>query len=102
MADFMAQPSGNLHNIFVKLCLSTLDEFCKISGFEGEFDSACEKTIQSCVKTFLLSSENHPQDAPLPTAKIHKVATFLPATPGTRQECFTRLCRPLQDIWEMN
>ena len=27
--------------------------------------------IQSCVKTFLPSSENHPQNVPLPTPKMH-------------------------------
>ena len=44
--------------------------------------------IQSCVKTFLLSSENHPQNVPLPTQKMHHGTTFQPAIPGTWQDFF--------------
>ena len=44
--------------------------------------------MQSCVKTFLISSETHPQNLPLPTLKMHFDATFQPAIPGTWQEYF--------------
>ena len=44
--------------------------------------------VQSCVKTFLISSETHPQNLPLPTLKMHFDATFQPAIPGTWQEYF--------------
>ena len=42
--------------------------------------------VQGCVKTFLLSSENHPLYVPLPTPKLHYGAIFQPAIPETRQE----------------
>ena len=50
--------------------------------------------IQSCVKTFLLSSENHPHNVSLPTPQMPYGATFQLqlAIPGTWQEYFTRLC----------
>ena len=44
--------------------------------------------IQSCVKTFLLSSENHPHNVSLPTPQMHYGATFQLAIPGTWQEYF--------------
>ena len=44
--------------------------------------------IQSCVKTFLLSFENHSQHVLLPTPKLHYGAIFQPAIPETWQECF--------------
>ena len=37
--------------------------------------------LQSCVNTFLLSSENHPQNVPLPTPKMHYDTTFQQAIP---------------------
>ena len=43
---------------------------------------------QSCVKIFLISFENYPQNVPLPTPKMHYGATFQPAVPKTWQECF--------------
>ena len=47
--------------------------------------------VQSCGKPFLLSSENHPQNGPLPTQKLRYGAIFQPAIPETLQECFTPL-----------
>ena len=44
--------------------------------------------IQSSVKTFLRSSQNHPQNVWLPTPKMHYMATFKPTMPKTWQECF--------------
>ena len=41
-----------------------------------------------CVKTFLLSFENHSQNVPLPTPKLHCCAIFQPAIPESWQECF--------------
>ena len=48
--------------------------------------------IQSCVKTFLLSSENHPQKVLLLPQNMHYDALFQPPIPETWQECFTLLC----------
>ena len=45
-------------------------------------------SIQSCVKIFLPSPENYPQNVPLPTPKLHLSAIFQPALPETRRECF--------------
>ena len=42
---------------------------------------------QSCVKTFLLSYENHSKNVPLPTPKLHNGAIFQQAIPETGQEC---------------
>ena len=39
-------------------------------------------------KTFLLSFDNHSQNVPLPTPKLHYSAIFKPAIPQTWQECF--------------
>ena len=39
------------------------------------------------VKTFELSSENHPQNVPLHNPKLHYGAIFQPAIPETWQEC---------------
>ena len=44
--------------------------------------------VLNCVKTFLLSSENQLQNAPLPIPKMHYSAIFWAAIPGTREECF--------------
>ena len=44
--------------------------------------------IQSWAKTFLLSSENHPQNVPQPTQN----AIFQAAMIRTWQECFALLC----------
>ena len=44
--------------------------------------------IQSCVKTFLPSSENHSQNVPLPTPNLHYGAIFQHTIPKTPQECF--------------
>ena len=52
-------------------------------GFVGSCDY-----VQSCVKTFLLSSENHSQYVLLPTPKLHYGTFFQPAIPETWQECF--------------
>ena len=49
----------------------------------------------SCVKTCVLSFENHSQNVPLLTTKLHYHTIFQPAIPKTWQECFytTVLCR---------
>ena len=49
-------------------------------------------TIQSCVKTFLLSFENHTQKVLLHIPKLHYGAIFQPSIPETLQKCFTLLC----------
>ena len=49
---------------------------------------ASVKKVQSCVKTFLLSFENHSGSVPLPTPKLHYGSIFQPAIPKTWQECF--------------
>ena len=43
---------------------------------------------QSCVKTFLVSSENQTQNVPQSTPKMHYGAIFQPAIPATWRECF--------------
>ena len=45
-------------------------------------------TVHSCVNIFLPSSENHPQNVPVPTSKIHSDTIFQQAIPKTWQECF--------------
>ena len=47
--------------------------------------------VQSCVKTFLLSFENHSKSSTFHT-KLHYGTIFRPAIPETWQECFTLLC----------
>ena len=42
-----------------------------------------KKRVQSCVKTYLLSSENNPQNVPLPAPKMHFGAIFQPVVPET-------------------
>ena len=49
--------------------------------------------LQSCVKPFLLSFENHFQNVPLPNPKMHYCTIFQPAIPETWQKCFTPLCK---------
>ena len=49
------------------------------------------KKVQSREKTFLICFENHSQNVPLPTPKMHYSAIFQPAIPKTCQECFTLL-----------
>ena len=49
--------------------------------------------VQSCVKTFLTSFENHPPNFPLFTPKMHYGTIFQPSIPQTCQECVnTTLC----------
>ena len=45
-------------------------------------------SIQSCVKIFLPSPENYPQNVPLPTPNMQYGAIFRPAIPKTGQEYF--------------
>ena len=52
-----------------------------------------------CVKTCLLSSENHLQNVMLPTPKRHYAATFQPAIHGTWQECFYTTLYSRYEIW---
>ena len=44
--------------------------------------------VQSWVKTFLLRSENQPQNVPFCPPKMHYGKIFQPAIPETCQECF--------------
>ena len=56
--------------------------------------------IQSCVKSFLLSSENHPQDVLPSSPKLHDGAAFQPTIPGTWQECFcTTLYKRIEKVF---
>ena len=41
------------------------------------------RKVQSCVNTFLLSCENHPQNVPLPTLKMRCNTIFQPSIPET-------------------
>ena len=56
--------------------------------------SICGWCVQSWVKTFLLSSDNHHQYVPLLTPKMHFGTLFQPSIPETWQELFlsTLLC----------
>ena len=54
----------------------------------GKALTSDSEILQSCVKTFLLSSENCPQNVPLLTPKLHFGAIFQPSVPKTWQECF--------------
>ena len=45
--------------------------------------------VQSCVKPFLPSSENHSQNVPLPTLSMHYGAIFQPAIPKPDRNVFT-------------
>ena len=56
--------------------------------FVEELVKGSKEAITESFKTFLLSFENHSQNVPLPTQKIHYGAIFQPAIPKTRQECF--------------
>ena len=47
-----------------------------------------ELYVHSCVKTLLLSFENHSQNAMLPTLKLQDGAIYLPGVPKTCLECF--------------
>ena len=49
--------------------------------------NARTKSPQSYIKKLLVSSENHPQNVPLPAPKMHYGAPFQPAIPETWQEC---------------
>ena len=44
--------------------------------------------LQSCVKVFLPSVENHSQNVPPTTPKLHYGTIYHPAIPETWQECF--------------
>ena len=47
-----------------------------------------QDAVESCVKTFLLSLENHSKNVHLPTPKLHCDALFQSAIPETCQERF--------------
>ena len=84
---------------WARLCLSTLsfatlamgsflDETYLLHVMSSSISRVSESHVQSCVKTFLLSSENHPQNVPLPTPKMHYDAIFQPAITKTWHGCF--------------
>ena len=60
--------------------------------------------FQSCVKTFLPSSENHPKNVPLPTPNMHYGTICQPAIPRTWQECFytIRYIHTYSSAWRLN
>ena len=63
----------------ISSCLVSLHFLC---------DILATGTVQSCVKTFWLSSNKHPQNVPLLTPKLHHGTIFQAAILKTWQECF--------------
>ena len=91
------------------LSLSPLSPFCdrrssfrftsgtsiRIQYFHSDLWSG-PMSLQSCVKTFLLNSENHPPNVPLPTPKMHCNPQFQPVFPETGEKLFFHYT-----VWEL-
>ena len=58
---------------------STMCSLVKLRIKAGDLSRSLD--VQSCVETFLLSSEDHSQNVPLPTPNMHYGATFQPTIP---------------------
>ena len=64
-----------------------------VTGLSGLVPLNSCNDIQSCVKTFLLSSENRPQNVLLPTQKCTIAQYFSQQFPKPGRNVFTRHCR---------
>ena len=78
----------NFAGVFAGMRLRSTDVWCIKLKSSRNGSSAHSMHVSSCVETFLLSSENHPQNFPLPTPNLHYGAIFPPAISETWQECF--------------